>query len=258
MIQVEAVSKTFNPGTVNEVKALDKLTLSIPTGQFLVVIGSNGSGKSSLLNLLSGGLKPDSGQIFLDKTLVSGLEEYQRSRWISHIFQNPLAGTAPDLSILDNFRLASIRTHPKSLFIGIHDTFRKKVQEKISLLGMGLENKLDKLMGTLSGGQRQALTLIMAIMDDAKILLLDEPTAALDVKSARIVMETASRIIEEYSLSALLVTHNLRDVLQYGDRVIQMGEGRILKDILKSPGVELDIRDVYSWMDREIIPDNAG
>lgn len=251
MIKIQSVNKVFNPGSSIEVQALRNLSLTIPSGQFVVVIGSNGSGKSSLLNLVSGGIFPDSGSVFLDQEEVTYKPEYFRSKWIAHIFQNPLSGTAPDLSILDNFRLAATRTHTKGLHFGIDEKFRTKVKERISLLGMGLENKLGQAMGTLSGGQRQALTLIMAIMDDAKILLMDEPTAALDVKSAYIVMETAQKIINEYDLTTLLVTHNLKDVIQFGDRIIQMSSGNPMKDIYKKEHADLKLSEVYSWMDQE-------
>jgi putative ABC transport system ATP-binding protein len=188
-------------------------------------------------------------QIYLENIKVTQFPEYARSKWISHIFQNPMAGTASELSILDNFRLASIRTQNKGLHFGNSVSFRQKVKETISFLGMGLENKLNQFMGNLSGGQRQALTLAMAIMDNAKVLLLDEPTAALDVKSAQIVMETAAKISKDFSLTTILVTHNLRDVVEYGNRVIQLSKGKIIRDIDKSALPELKLSEVYAWMD---------
>ncbi len=251
MIKLQSVGKVFNSGSSIEVMGVKDLSLTISSGEFVVVIGSNGSGKSSLLNMVSGGIIPDYGAVYLDQVEVTHKPEYFRSKWISHIFQNPLSGTAPDLSILDNFRLASIRTSPKGLGFGIDEKFKRKVKDRISLLGMGLENKLGQAMGTLSGGQRQALTLIMAIMDEAKILLMDEPTAALDVKSAHIVMDTAKKIIEEFGLTTLLVTHNLKDVIQFGDRIIQMSGGSLVRDIFKKDIPNLNLSEVYAWMDQD-------
>jgi putative ABC transport system ATP-binding protein len=163
------------------------------------------------------------------------------------VFQNPLSGTAPDLSILDNFRLAAIRTQAKGLKIGIDEKFKSRVKDKIATLGMGLENKIEQPMGTLSGGQRQALTLLMSVMDTCKVLLLDEPTAALDPKSANIVMETADKLVNEFGLTAILVTHNLKDAFNHGNRIIQMVEGKIIKDIDSKNKPALKQNDLFDW-----------
>ncbi len=251
MIQFLKVSKTFNPSTISEVKAVKDISLTISKGEFLILIGSNGSGKSSFLNLISGEIIADEGQIFVDKVEITQDPEYRRSRWIAHIFQDPSSGTATELSILDNFRLATIRSQQKGIKFGLTEKFKNKVCEKLEILGMGLENKLNQPMGTLSGGQRQALTLLMATMDEAKVLLLDEPTAALDVKSSKIIMNTAQKIIRELNLTAILITHNLKDVIQYGDRIIQMSQGEIIKDILKVNSPELKLAEIYSWMDKD-------
>jgi putative ABC transport system ATP-binding protein len=213
----------------------------------VVIVGSNGSGKTTLLNLIAGSILPSSGDIELDGNDVTKLAEYRRSEWIARVFQNPLSGTAPDLSILDNFRLAAIRTKSKGLSIGINDNFKKSVREKISSLGMGLENKIEQPMGTLSGGQRQALTLLMSVMDTCKILLLDEPTAALDPRSADIVMKTADKLITDFDLTAILVTHNLKDAFTYGNRIIQMAEGKILKDLNSKDKSALKQNDLFDW-----------
>jgi len=175
------------------------------------------------------------------------MPDYRRSQWIARVFQNPLSGTAPDLSIIDNFRLASIRTRPKGLSIGINETFKNQVRERISTLGMGLENKIEQPMGTLSGGQRQALTLLMSVMDSCKILLLDEPTAALDPKSAQIVMKTADDLIKHYRLTAILITHNLKDAFTYGSRLMLMGEGRVQKDLDSGQKSALKQSDLFDW-----------
>lgn len=247
MIQLQQVSKTFNTGQINEIKALSEVSLEIQKQDFLVVVGANGSGKSTLLNAIAGTFKVDTGKIFIAEKEVTRLADYQRSKWIARIFQNPLLGTGPDLSVLDNFRLAALRTKRKGFRLGVNTKFKKEVKEKIALLEMGLENKLEQKMGTLSGGQRQALTLIMAIMDEAKILLLDEPTAALDPKSAKNLMYRANQIIQEFQLTALLVTHHLPDAHQYGNRIIQMNGGKIVKDLAQNQKQKLSLDEIFHW-----------
>jgi putative ABC transport system ATP-binding protein len=247
MIDIIKVHKIFNPGKANQVNAVNGIDLHIKTGEFLVIVGANGSGKTTLLDLVAGSVFPNSGSIEIDGKDVTKLPDYQRSLWIARVFQNPMSGTASDLSILDNFRLAAIRTKPKGLSIGITDDFKKRVKEKIVTLGMGLENKIEQPMGTLSGGQRQALTLLMSIMDSCKVLLLDEPTAALDPRSAEIVMHTADKLIKDYKLTAILITHNLKDAYNYGNRIILMGEGLIIKDMDALNKSALKQTDLFDW-----------
>ncbi|QHS57215.1 ATP-binding cassette domain-containing protein [Mucilaginibacter sp. 14171R-50] len=247
MIQLSNIRKTFNTGKPNQVTAIKNIDLSINTGEFVVIVGANGSGKTTLLNLLAGNILPDSGIITIDGHNVTRLPEYKRSKWIARIFQNPLTGTAADLSIIDNFRLAALRTQPKRLSIGKNEQFKNLVREKIATLGMGLENKIEQPIGTLSGGQRQALTLLMSVMDTCKILLLDEPTAALDPRSAENVLRIADDLIREYQLTAILVTHNLKDAGNYGSRIIQMGEGKILKDVAAADKKNLKQNELYDW-----------
>ncbi len=247
MIRLESISKTFNKGEANEVSALKDITLEIKQKEFVVLVGGNGSGKSTLLNTISGKVISDSGKIFLDSIDVTKLKEYERSKWIARIFQDPLIGTAPDLSILENFRLASLRTQKKNLFIGTGKKFQEGVKEKISALGLGLENRLSRPMNSLSGGQRQALTLVMAIMSEAKIILLDEPSSALDPKTAVLVMESAQKIIRYYDLTAVLVTHNIKDALLYGSRIIQMHDGRIARNIAGNEKGNLQAAEVAEW-----------
>jgi putative ABC transport system ATP-binding protein len=247
MIDITNVTKTFNPGKANQVNAVSGVNLQIKAGEFVVIIGVNGSGKTTLLDMVAGRVFPNSGSINIDGQNVTKLPDYKRSRWIARVFQNPMSGTASDLSILDNFRLAAIRTHPKGLSIGINETFKNQVKEKIATLGMGLENKIDQPMGTLSGGQRQALTLLMSVMDSCKILLLDEPTAALDPRSAQLVMRTADELIKDYRLTAILITHNLKDAFNYGNRIILMGEGRIAKDLDTEHKLALKQNDLFDW-----------
>jgi len=247
MIEITNIHKTFNPGKANQVNAVNDVSLRVETGEFLVIVGVNGSGKSTLLDLIAGSVFADTGSITIDGDNVTKLPDYKRSKWIARVFQNPMSGTASDLSILDNFRLAAIRTKYKGLSVGITDTFKNQVKEKIATLGMGLENKIEQSMGTLSGGQRQALTLLMSVMDSCKLLLLDEPTAALDPRSAEVVLRTADKLIKDYSLTAILITHNLKDAFSYGNRIIQMGEGKIIKDLDKDAKHGLKQNDLYDW-----------
>ncbi|MDB4901726.1 MAG: ecfA2 [Mucilaginibacter sp.] len=247
MIDLINVHKIFNPGKANQVNAVNGINLNIKREEFLVIVGANGSGKTTLLDMIAGSILPNSGSIHIDGKDVTKIPGYQRSRWIARVFQSPLSGTASDLSILDNFRLAAIRTKPKGLSIGVNETFKNQVKEKISTLGMGLENKIEQPMGTLSGGQRQALTLLMSVMDNCKVLLLDEPTAALDPRSAEIVMRTADELIKDYKLTATLITHNLKDAFNYGNRIILMGEGSIIKDINAAEKQVLKQNDLFDW-----------
>lgn len=247
MINLKGIHKTFNRGKANEVAALRGIDLEIAEKEFVVIVGSNGSGKTTLLNTISGSVLPSAGEILFNGLDVTRLAEHERSKWVARVFQNPLSGTAPDLSILDNFRLAALRTSAKSLKIGVDEKFRAAVREKVTTLGLGLENKINQPIGTLSGGQRQALTLLMSVMDECKILLLDEPTAALDPRSAEVVMKTADDLIKQYSLTAILITHNLKDAFRYGNRLIQMAEGQVVKDVNTVDKQLLTEVDLYSW-----------
>lgn len=247
MIDLKSIHKTFNRGKANQVDAIRGVDLPIAEKEFLVIVGSNGSGKTTLLNLIAGAILPSAGTVYIDGNDVTKLPDYKRSEWIARVFQNPLSGTAPDLSILDNFRLAAIRTKSKGLSIGINESFKKSVREKITMLSMGLENKIEQPMGTLSGGQRQALTLLMSIMDTCKVLLLDEPTAALDPRSADVVMRTADKLTTEFGLTTILITHNLKEAFTYGTRITQMAEGKIIKDLGKEKKAGLKQNDIFDW-----------
>lgn len=247
MIRIRNLQKTFNQGKANPVEALKNIDLTIGQGEFLVIVGANGSGKTTLLNCISGSILPTKGQIHFGEAEVTQLPEYRRSKWVARVFQNPLTGTASELSILDNFRLAALRTRRKGLTLGKTPEFVKKVQDQVATLNMGLEDKLNQAVGTLSGGQRQALTLMMSVMDGLQIILLDEPAAALDPRSAGLVMETANRLIAANQLTALLVTHNLKDAFTYGSRIIQMEEGSIIKDIGPGQKAALQQPELYEW-----------
>jgi putative ABC transport system ATP-binding protein len=247
MIDLNNVHKTFNTGKSNQVNAVNGVELHIKAADFVVIVGANGSGKTTLLDMVAGSVFPSSGTIHIDGKDVTRLPDYKRSQWIARVFQNPVSGTASELSILDNFRLAALRTRSKGLSIGINQTFKNQVKERISTLGMGLENKIEQPMGTLSGGQRQALTLLMSVMDNCKVLLLDEPTAALDPRSAQLVMKTAEDLINHYRLTAILITHNLKDAYTYGNRLILMGEGLVLKDMDGKHKSGLKQNDLFDW-----------
>lgn len=247
MIVLENISHTFNISLSNEIKAIQHIDLVIPDKQFLALVGSNGSGKSTLLNLLAGTIIPTEGKILIDGIDVTKYPDYKRSQFVARVFQNPTDGTACDLTILENFRLAALRNARKSLKIGLDSKFEQIVKDEVAELGLGLENKLDQSMGSLSGGQRQALCLLMAVMTDLKVLLLDEPTAALDPKSANIVLEIAEKLVRKFEITTVMVTHHLKEAHQYGDRVIQMQDGVIVKDLMKSECQKLSLTELYNW-----------
>lgn len=249
MLHLQHITKVFNAGKATEVVAVGDVTLRLDAGSYTVIVGANGSGKSTLLNLIAGSSYPDKGKVLLGNREIHRLPDYKRSQWIARVFQNPLMGTAASLSILDNFRMAALRRSPKRMKLGTDYGFRKLVHDNVSALGMGLEYKLAQPMGTLSGGQRQALTLLMTVMAGVDVLLLDEPSAALDPRSAREVMELANRIVREYRLTALLVTHNISEALRYGSRLIQMENGKIIRDYDQSAKSALQQAEVASWFD---------
>lgn len=247
VIELENIAHTFNVGTSQEIVALHEVNLIIPDKQFLVLVGSNGSGKSTLLNILAGTIIPTHGKIIIDGKDLTHHKDCKRSHLIARVFQNPSDGTASDLSIVENFRLASLRNARKSLRIGLDSKFEQRVKDEISELGLGLENKIHQAMGSLSGGQRQALCLLMAVMTDLKVLLLDEPTAALDPKSANVVLEIADKLVRKYSVTTVMVTHHLKEAHHFGDRVIQMQDGVIVKDLQKTECQKLSLSDMYNW-----------
>lgn len=231
MLKIDSISKTFNPGTINEKKALQNLSFHLKPGDFVTVIGGNGAGKSTLLNAIAGVWPVDSGSILLDGTDVTGLPEHKRAGSIGRVFQDPMKGTAPDMWVEENLALAARRGSRRGLRWEITDKEREMYFEKLKALDLGLENRLQVKVGMLSGGQRQALTLFMASLKSPKLLLLDEHTAALDPGTAAKVLEITDRLIEENSLSTLMITHNMTDAIKHGNRLIMMDEGRIVLDI---------------------------
>jgi putative ABC transport system ATP-binding protein len=247
MLSTHQLTKYFNRGTASETLAADHISLHMADSEFAVIIGSNGSGKTTLLNLIAGSYLPDEGTLFIDGSEVTTKPDFKRSRWIARVFQDPLKGTAPELTILENFRLAALRTKPKGFRIGLEKKFRAAVAERISILSLGLESKLDTLVGKLSGGQRQAITLMMATWNNPKLLLLDEPTAALDPRSSAVVMTLADKIIRDHLLTAILVTHDVRQALTYGSRLLLMDRARIIRDVPIEEKKNLSMPVVQEW-----------
>ena len=231
MLEVKNISKTFNPGTINEKHALTNLSLSLNDGDFVTVIGGNGAGKSTLLNAVAGVWPVDGGAVMIDGMDVTGMPEYKRAKYIGRVFQDPMMGTAPNMQIEENLALAYRRGKKRGLRWGVTAAEREFYREKLATLGLGLEDRLTAKVGLLSGGQRQALTLLMASLQTPKLLLLDEHTAALDPATAQKVLELSDRIISENKLTALMITHNMSDAIRHGNRLIMMDRGRIVLDI---------------------------
>lgn len=231
MLKINHISKTFNLGTINEKRALDDLSLHLKPGDFVTVIGGNGAGKSTLLNAVAGVWPVDQGSILIDGVDVTALPEYKRATYIGRVFQDPMMGTAPSMQIVENLALAYRRGRKRGLRWGVTKAERALYHEKLKTLGLGLEDRMSAKVGLLSGGQRQAVTLLMAALQKPKLLLLDEHTAALDPATAAKVLELSDRIVRENNLTAMMITHNMRDAIAHGNRLIMMNEGRIILDI---------------------------
>ncbi|MCI7136983.1 MAG: ABC transporter ATP-binding protein [Candidatus Limivicinus sp.] len=231
MLEIRNISKTFNPGTINEKKALLDLSLTLKDGDFVTVIGGNGAGKSTLLNAVAGVWPVDSGSILLDGEDITALPEHKRAKYIGRVFQDPMMGTAPNMQMEENLALALRRGQKRGLRWGVTKAERQEYREKLKTLGLGLEDRMTVKVGLLSGGQRQALTLLMASLRKPKLLLLDEHTAALDPATAAKVLELSDQIVEENGLTALMITHNMTDAIKHGNRLIMMDQGRIILDI---------------------------
>ena len=231
MLKIENVYKTFNAGTVNEKVALQGLNLHLKEGDFVTVIGGNGAGKSTMLNAVTGVFGVDSGSILIDGVDVTHLPEYKRAKHIGRVFQDPMMGTAATMQIEENLALAARRGKPRTLRIGITKAEREEYMEKLKILDLGLEDRMTAKVGLLSGGQRQALTLLMATLQKPKLLLLDEHTAALDPKTAAKVLDATQKIVEKDHLTTLMITHNMRDAIAYGNRLIMMYNGHIVVDV---------------------------
>lgn len=246
MLELCDIRKTFNPGTVNEVRSLQGVSLTLEEGSFMIVLGTNGSGKSTLLNAVAGSFAVDEGSIHIDGTRVTRWEEHQRARYIGRVFQNPFSGTAPNLSIADNLALAARRGQSRGLGRALGSGNLQALREVVSGLGMGLEARLDNMIGSLSGGQRQALTLLMATMLKPKLLLLDEHTAALDPKSADQVIRITERVVQRDSLTTLMVTHSMAQAVSLGDRLIMMHRGQVIEDLRGAEKRRLRVDDLLA------------
>ena len=231
MLEIRGVSKTFNAKTINEKKALENIDLTLNEGDFVTVIGGNGAGKSTLLNMIAGVYPVDCGSIVIDGKDVTRLSEHRRAKFIGRVFQDPRTGTAADMQIDENLAIAARRGLAKSLRPGVTRAERERYKELLGQLDLGLETRLTSKVGLLSGGQRQAVTLLMATLKKPKLLLLDEHTAALDPKTAKKVLELTRQIVERDGLTTIMITHNMKDAIAIGNRLIMMNEGKIIYDV---------------------------
>ena len=244
MLEIKNVTKIFNPGTVNEKLALDNFSLTLEDGDFVTVIGGNGAGKSTMMNAIAGVWPVDAGKIIIDGVDVTKLPEHNRAKYLGRVFQDPMTGTAATMGIEENLALAKRRGHGRTLRAGISRKEREEYRELLKILDLGLEDRLTSKVGLLSGGQRQALTLLMATLQKPKLLLLDEHTAALDPKTAAKVLETTEFIVQRDQLTTLMITHNMRDAIAHGNRLIMLNEGRIILDIRGEEKKKLTVEDL--------------
>jgi putative ABC transport system ATP-binding protein len=244
MLEIKNVKKTFNKNTINEKKALNGINLQLNEGDFVTVIGGNGAGKSTTLNMIAGVYPIDSGRIEIDGINISRYPEYKRAQYIGRVFQDPMMGTAAGMEIQENMALAYRRGKGRGLAWGIRQSEKSYYQEALKKLDLGLENRMTNKVGLLSGGQRQALTLLMATLQKPKILLLDEHTAALDPKTAKKVLEITEEIVGEQNLTTMMITHNMKDAIQIGNRLIMMHEGKIIYDISGEEKNHLEVEDL--------------
>ncbi|MBM9606111.1 ABC transporter ATP-binding protein [Desulfopila inferna] len=260
MISMENCSKYFHKGSVNEVFALNSITLRIEEGDFITVIGSNGAGKSTLLNAVAGSFLLDSGTIKVGNREVTGWPEYKRAKFISRVFQDPLLGTCPSATIEQNLALAKKRGQWRGFSKGVKVKDRDGFRKKLRMLGLGLENRLQDRVGLLSGGQRQALTMLMATMIKPEVLLLDEHIAALDPKTAQQILKLTENIVAEKQLTTLMITHNMKHAIQFGNRLIMLHQGRVISDIAGEEKKNLSVDDLlqkfYASSDEELLSDS--
>lgn len=250
MLELQSISKTFNPGTVNEKTALEGVSLTLNDGDFVTVIGGNGAGKSTLLNAVAGTWFVDEGSILIDSVDVTHLPEHKRAQFIGRVFQDPMLGTAASMQIEENLALAKRRGKARTLRPGITASEREEYKTILKTLGLGLEDRLTAKVGLLSGGQRQALTLLMATLQKPKLLLLDEHTAALDPKTAAKVLEATQTIVERDHLTTLMITHNMRDAIAYGNRLIMMHEGHVAVDVSGEAKKQLTVEDLMQMFEK--------
>lgn len=244
MLEIINVSKTFNIGTINEKKALNKLSLKLNPGDFVTIIGGNGAGKSTMLNMIAGVYPIDGGQIIIDGVDISRMPEHKRAKYIGRVFQDPMMGTSAGMQIDENLALAFRRGEKRGLSWGIKKYEKELYKEILAKLGLGLQTRMTSKVGLLSGGQRQALTLLMATLKKPKLLLLDEHTAALDPQTAKTVLDLTKQIVAEQNLTAMMVTHNMKDALNIGNRLIMMHSGRVIYDVSGEEKKKLKVEDL--------------
>ena len=258
MLELTHVCKTFNPGTVNAKAALNDLNLTLRDGDFVTVIGGNGAGKSTMLNAIAGSFQIDSGSIVIDCKDVTSLPEHKRAAFLGRVFQDPMMGTAPTMQIEENLALAARRGQRRGLRWGITKAERADYQERLQSLDLGLESRMTAKVGLLSGGQRQALTLLMAALQEPKLLLLDEHTAALDPRTAAKVLELSDRIVQEHGLTTLMITHNMKDAIAHGNRLIMMDAGRVVVDVSGEEKKKLTVPDLLAMFSSASGSDEAN
>ena len=257
MLEIQHVYKTFNPGTVNEKRALNNLCFTLEEGQFVTVIGGNGAGKSTMLNAVAGVFPVDEGRIVIDGVDVTRLPEHRRARYIGRVFQDPMMGTAATMQIEENLALALRRGQRRTLRAGITRAERDEYRRLLAQLDLGLEDRLTSKVGLLSGGQRQALTLLMATLKKPRLLLLDEHTAALDPRTAEKVLDVTDSIVSRYRLTTLMITHNMRDAIAHGDRLIMLYNGRIVVDVSGEEKKKLTVSQLLDLFSRASGSDEA-
>lgn len=250
MLELSHIDKYYNPGSVNEMCLFQDFNLSIPEGQFVSVVGSNGSGKTSMLNLICGSIGADAGKIYVNDSDITSQKEYMRHKKIGRVYQNPAAGTCPGMTVLENLSIADKKKTGYGLGRCVRKERRQEYREMLADLGLGLEDKLETRVGVLSGGQRQVLALLMATMTPIDFLILDEHTAALDPRTAEIVMQLTDRIVREKKMTTVMVTHNLRYALEYGDRLLMMHQGKIVLDKTGEEKKMLDVEDIMGIFNR--------
>lgn len=250
MLTLKNIKKTFNEGTINEKKALLGIDLTLNEGDFVTVIGGNGAGKSTLLNLIAGVFPPDCGRIEIDGHNVTRLPEYERAKLLGRVFQDPMMGTAAGMGIEENLAMAYRRNKRRGLSWGITNEERELYKEKLKILDLGLENRLKAKVGLLSGGQRQALTLLMSTLQKPKVLLLDEHTAALDPKTAKKVLDITEQIVKRDNLTTIMITHNMKDAIRLGNRLIMMYDGKIIYDVQGEEKKNLKVSDLLEKFDQ--------
>lgn len=255
VVRLENIVKVFNQGTPDAFYALNNMDLTIHSGDFITIVGGNGAGKSTLLNTISGTYLPDAGQVYMDGQEITNLNEEERAKHISRVFQDPKMGTAPRMTVEENLALAELRGQGRGLKFSLTDDQRRRYQKQLTQLNLGLEKRLASEIGLLSGGQRQAVALLMATMLKPRVLLLDEHTAALDPKTSRRILELTNHQVVEERLTAMMITHNLQDALHYGNRMLVLHHGEIIHDFNQTQKDQLSTQDLYEMMEKLAIED---